>query len=94
VLKQDVDLDRALERLFKNGYPFWKTINVLRRSDSPEALLAGWRGSKKPSQAWRMGVFFGEAIGILSVALDLPRQDTEALVAEYVGATETHDISS
>jgi hypothetical protein len=77
-------LDLALERMFKNFYPWWKVLKELRQSERPEDLLAEWRRSPKGTQEGRKAMFFREAIGVLAVALGLPREEAEELVWQHV----------
>ncbi len=77
-------LDRPLERLRKNHYSLWKTLQELRSSPDPNALREQWGRAQKPSQEWRKALFYETAIAVLSIALSLPREETEELVREYV----------
>jgi hypothetical protein len=77
-------LDPALERLRKNFYHLWVVLKELRAYGEAEDLLRAWRRAPKPSQEWRKARFFETAIGVLSVALDLPREETAELLREYI----------
>ena len=84
MLSQRTDLERALERMFKNFYYLWKVLKELRQSEHPEDLLAGWSRSPKGTQEGRKAMFFREAVGVLAVSLGLSREETEKLVWEHI----------
>ena len=83
-------LDRPTDRLRKNYYHLWAVLRELRASPSPEALLEAWEAAEKPSQGWRKACFYSQAIGVLTVAVGCTREETEALVRQYIteGSTE------
>ena len=78
----DVKLGEALERLRKNFYHLWQVLGELRSSPSPDALLEQWRRAPKPSQEWRKAAFYEQAIDVLTVALGVPREETEELLRQ------------
>lgn len=50
----------------------------------PQDALPAPGGAPKLSQEWRRSHFYEQALDVLSVALGLPREKTEALVREYI----------
>jgi hypothetical protein len=81
-LSKSATLDRSLARMFKNFYHLWRVLEELRMSPSPEALLEEWRSSPKPSQEWRCAQFYEQAVDVLSVSLNLPRELVEELLRQ------------
>ncbi len=81
-------LDRALHRLRLNFYHLYRVLEELRTTPSPrpapDSLLRDWRRAPRPTQEWRKALFYETAIAVLSIALSLPREETEELVREYV----------
>ncbi len=66
VMDPDEEMQRALERLRKNFYGPYMAIRAYW--EDPERLEA-WRAAQKPSQEWRMGLYFDQALRLLGTAL-------------------------
>ena len=87
-------LDPTLvERLRKYFCEPYKILKELRDSPRPEELLQEWGEAPEPSEEWRQGVFFGNAVLVLSAALGLSREETEALVNEYIAEEPSTDYT-
>jgi hypothetical protein len=62
----DEEMKVALERLRKNFYGPFTALREYR--ENPERL-EGWRAAEHPSQDWRKGFYFEQALRLLATAL-------------------------
>lgn len=63
---EDDELRYALDRLRKNFYQLYESVREYQEDPS---RLEEWQRAEKPSQEWRKGFFFEEALKVLDVAL-------------------------
>lgn len=59
----DEEMQKALDHLRKNFYGPYKAV---RSYQEDPGRLEAWRVAEKPSQAWRMGLYFAQALCLLS----------------------------
>jgi hypothetical protein len=62
----DEEMEAALDRLRKNYYGPYTAVREYR--EDPERLEE-WRAAEKPSQEWRKGFYFEQALRLLGTAL-------------------------
>lgn len=86
-------LDRGLSKLERHFFYLYRPLEQLRASDDPDALLSEWRRTEKHSQERRNALFYDQAVDGIAEALCLPRNEAEALVREYIEATEANEAA-
>lgn len=66
IAEPDAEMEAALDHLRLHFYGPWKAVREYQ--ERPERLEA-WRAAEKPSQAWRMGLYFAQALRLLRTSL-------------------------